>query len=42
MAMAFAPLGMKVPIRILDADVVTKSYRNFWADLQQIGFQLSK
>ena len=42
MAMAFAPLGMKIPIEILDADVVTKSYRNFWKDLQKIGFQLNK
>lgn len=42
MAMAFAPLAMKVPIEILEADVVTKSYRNFWKDLQQIGFQLNK
>ena len=42
MAMAFAPLGIKVPIKILDAEVVTKSYRNFWKDLHQIGFQLNK
>tara|TARA_R110001592_G_scaffold39084_5_gene128773 strand:+ start:28470 stop:29696 length:1227 start_codon:yes stop_codon:yes gene_type:complete len=40
MAMAFAPLAIKVPITILDANVVTKSYRNFWKDLQQIGFQI--
>ena len=40
MAMAFAPLGMITSIEILDAKVVTKSYRNFWADLEQIGFQL--
>ncbi len=40
MAMAFAPLAIKVPITILDADVVTKSYRNFWKDMQQIGFQI--
>ena len=33
MAMAFAPLALKVPITIEDADVVTKSYRNFWKDL---------
>jgi 3-phosphoshikimate 1-carboxyvinyltransferase len=33
MAMAFAPLALKVPITIEDADVVTKSYRNFWNDL---------
>ena len=42
MAMAFAPLAMLMPINILDANVVTKSYRNFWEDLQQIGFQLNK
>jgi len=40
MAMAFAPLAIKIPITILDANVVTKSYRNFWKDLQQIGFQI--
>ena len=42
MAMAFAPLAMLMPLNILDANVVTKSYRNFWEDLQQIGFQLNK
>lgn len=42
MAMAFAPLGMKTNIHIKDANVVTKSYRNYWSDLQQIGFQLKK
>ena len=40
MAMAFAPLAIKIPLIILDANVVTKSYRNFWKDLQQIGFQI--
>ena len=40
MAMAFAPLGMQTSLEIVDAKVVTKSYRNFWKDLQQIGFQL--
>tara|TARA_R110002073_G_scaffold89852_5_gene212477 strand:+ start:46287 stop:47531 length:1245 start_codon:yes stop_codon:yes gene_type:complete len=40
MGMAFAPLAMRVPVEIIDAKVVTKSYKNFWADLQQIGFQL--
>lgn len=39
MAMAFAPLGMLVPIVIEDANVVTKSYRNFWEDLRSVGFQ---
>ena len=40
MAMAFAPLGMLTSIEILDANVVTKSYRNFWIHLKQIGFHL--
>jgi 3-phosphoshikimate 1-carboxyvinyltransferase len=40
MAMAFAPLALKVPITILDANVVTKSYQKFWEDMQQIGFQI--
>lgn len=40
MAMAFAPLGMLTSLEIIDSKVVTKSYRNFWTDLQQIGFQL--
>ena len=38
MAMAFAPLGLLVPIRIQDSDVVTKSYPGFWKDLEQNGF----
>ena len=42
MAMAFAPLALKVPIRILDAKVVTKSFRNFWENMQQIGFQIKE
>ena len=40
MAMAFAPLGMLTSIEIIDAKVVTKSFRNFWKDLEQVGFQL--
>ena len=40
MAMAFAPLALLVPIRIQDADVVTKSYPEFWKDLEQNGFLL--
>ncbi len=36
MAMAFAPLSVKVPIRILNAEVVTKSYKNFWQDLESV------
>ncbi|SFS54545.1 3-phosphoshikimate 1-carboxyvinyltransferase [Lutibacter maritimus] len=34
MAMAFAPLALKVPIVIEDADVVSKSYPSFWEDFE--------
>ncbi|WP_179319109.1 3-phosphoshikimate 1-carboxyvinyltransferase [Winogradskyella helgolandensis] len=40
MAMAFAPLGLKVPIVIENADVVSKSYPQFWEDFTAIGFNL--
>jgi 3-phosphoshikimate 1-carboxyvinyltransferase len=40
MAMAFAPLALKVPIKILNAEVVTKSYQKFWEDMQQVGIQI--
>jgi len=42
MAMAFAPLALKVPIKILNAEVVTKSYQKFWEDMQQIGIEVAK
>lgn len=42
MAMAFAPLAIKVPLNILDADVVSKSYPAFWGDLQTLGFAINK
>lgn len=38
MAMAFTPLGLKVPIVINNADVVSKSYPDFWNDLKSLGF----
>jgi 3-phosphoshikimate 1-carboxyvinyltransferase len=37
MAMAFAPLAVKVAIEIEDAGVVSKSYPTFWEDFAQIG-----
>lgn len=40
MAMAFAPLALKVPILINDAEVVSKSYPDFWKDLNSLGFQI--
>ena len=42
MAMAFAPLALKTPIQIHDAEVVSKSYPTFWDDLKSIGFQISE
>jgi 3-phosphoshikimate 1-carboxyvinyltransferase len=39
MAMAFAPLALKVPIIIDNAEVVSKSYPDFWKDLERLGFQ---
>jgi 3-phosphoshikimate 1-carboxyvinyltransferase len=42
MAMAFAPLALLVPIKILNAEVVTKSYQKFWDDMQQIGIKINE
>ena len=36
MAMAFAPLFLKTSLEIEDADVVSKSYPDFWTDLQKL------
>ena len=40
MAMAFAPLSLKVPLSIENASVVSKSYPDFWNDLIQLNFVL--
>jgi len=42
MAMAFAPLGLKVPFEIEDAEVVSKSYPGFWEDFQKLKFEVEK
>ncbi|URM37482.1 3-phosphoshikimate 1-carboxyvinyltransferase [Flavobacterium anhuiense] len=42
MAMAFAPLAIKVRIIIEDAGVVSKSYPDFWDDLKALNFQISE
>jgi 3-phosphoshikimate 1-carboxyvinyltransferase len=42
MAMAFAPLALKVPIIIENAEVVSKSYPDFWEDLKNLGFEISE
>jgi 3-phosphoshikimate 1-carboxyvinyltransferase len=42
MAMAFAPLALKTNINIENADVVSKSYPDFWDDLKYLGFEISE
>jgi 3-phosphoshikimate 1-carboxyvinyltransferase len=38
MAMSFAPLAMFNPVEIEDPAVVSKSYPEYWHDLQKLGF----
>lgn len=40
MAMAFAPLAVKAPIIIKNAEVVSKSYPTFWDDFVKAGFSI--
>ncbi len=41
MALAFATLGMLVPIRINDVEVVSKSYPQYWTDIKKIQFEIT-
>ena len=42
MAMAFAPLAMKTTMFVNDAEVVSKSYPDFWNDLKQLDFSIKE
>ena len=42
MAMAFAPMALKVPVVINEAEVVSKSYPGFWDDLRSLGFEVTE
>ncbi len=42
MAMSFAPLGLLGEVKINNPDVVTKSYPNFWKDLERLGFAMQQ
>jgi 3-phosphoshikimate 1-carboxyvinyltransferase len=42
MAMAFAPLALKLPIIIENAEVVSKSYPDFWEDMKTLGYKVSE
>jgi len=41
MAMAFAPLALRTDFTINNADVVSKSYPDFWNDLRTVGFKIT-
>jgi 3-phosphoshikimate 1-carboxyvinyltransferase len=38
--MAICSFGAKVPIIIENAEVVSKSYPDFWEDLKSLGFNI--
>ena len=40
MAMAFGPLAIKTAFAVNDAEVVSKSYPDFWNDLKTLGFSV--
>ncbi|WP_010182060.1 3-phosphoshikimate 1-carboxyvinyltransferase [Aquimarina agarilytica] len=42
MAMAFAPLALRTQLLINEAEVVSKSYPDFWSDMQKLGFQINE
>ena len=42
MAMAFAPLALLRPVQIADPAVVSKSYPDFWKDLEKLGFLIEE
>tara|TARA_B100001146_G_scaffold225125_1_gene246724 strand:- start:6810 stop:8045 length:1236 start_codon:yes stop_codon:yes gene_type:complete len=41
MAMAFAPLALKIPLTIHDAEVVSKSFPSFWEDFKDLGISVA-
>lgn len=42
MAMAFAPIALKISVRVNDAGVVSKSYPDFWNDMKIVGMKVSE
>ena len=42
MAMAFAPLALKIPLKIKESSVVSKSYPDFWNDLRMLNFEIKQ
>jgi len=42
MAMAFAPLALRTNLLINEAEVVSKSYPDFWMDMKQLGLSIEE
>lgn len=42
MAMSFATIALKEKVVIENANVVSKSYPNFWKDLEKLGFEIEE
>lgn len=42
MALAFAPMCLKTALEINNAEVVSKSYPNFWNDLKKVGIEIEE
>ncbi len=42
MAMAFAPLALRTDLIINEAEVVSKSYPDFWKDMKTVGFEIKE
>lgn len=42
MALAFAPLSLKIPLTINAAEVVSKSYPDYWEDLKKLNFNIKQ
>ena len=40
MALAFAPLAIKIRLEIKEAEVVTKSFPGYWEELEKLGFSI--
>ena len=41
MALAFAPLALRGPLALENPAVVRKSFPQFWAELEGVGFQIT-
>ncbi|MEO1485136.1 MAG: 3-phosphoshikimate 1-carboxyvinyltransferase [Bacteroidota bacterium] len=42
MAMAFGPLALRTSFHVNEAEVVSKSYPEYWNDLKQLGFEIKE